>query len=165
MNNSDKASFTREIQWEKELIAHEEALRANPWSKKFQSVLHNKMLLTGVILGLVVLGLALLGPLFYDVDYARQSLRNAHKPPLYKNYLLGTDAFGRDMAIRLFVGFRVSLFVAAAVTALSLLVGVALGMIGGYVGGSTDRVVRSSTDFIWGFPLILVAVLPRCRDC
>jgi len=159
LNTSDKSLFTRAIQWEQELIVHEETLRANPWRKRFQSVFRNKMLLTGVILGLVVLGLALLGPLFYDADYARQSLRNAHKPPLYKGYLLGTDAFGRDMAIRLFVGFRVSLFVAAAVTALSLLVGVALGMIGGYVGGSTDRVVRSSTDFIWGFPLILVAVL------
>ena len=117
------------------------------------------MLLTGLLLGLIVLGLAILGPLFYDVDYARQSLRNAHKPPFTDGYLLGTDNYGRDMASRLFVGFRVSLLVAAAVTALSLFVGVILGMIGGYLGGPTDRTVRSATDFIWGFPLILVAVL------
>jgi len=146
-------------EWEEKLKRYEESLRANPWQKRFQAIAHNKMLLTGMVLGLIVLGLAILGPVFYDADYARQSLRNAHKPPLSDGYLLGTDNYGRDMAIRLFVGFRVSLWVAAAVTALSLLGGVILGMIGGYLGGVVDRMVRSSTDFIWGFPLILVAVL------
>ena len=159
LNTPEKTTSTHAVAWEKQLIAYEESLRANPWQKQLQSITHNKMLLTGVVLGLIVLGLAILGPVFYDADYARQSLRNAHKPPFFEGYLLGTDNYGRDMAIRLFIGFRVSLLVAAAVTALSLLVGVILGMIGGYLGGSTDRIVRSSTDFIWGFPLILVAVL------
>ena len=147
------------LRWEENLKLYEASLRANPWQKRFQSISHNKMLVTGIILGLIVLGLAILGPVFNDADYARQSLRNAHKPPLSEGYLLGTDNYGRDMAIRLFVGFRVSLLVAAAVTALSLIGGVILGMVGGYLGGFIDRVVRSTTDFIWGFPLILVAVL------
>ena len=42
---------------------------------------------------------------------------------------------------------------------MALIVGMALGMCGGFLGGSVDRAVRSVTDFIWGFPLILVAVL------
>ena len=135
LNTPENTTSTHAVAWEKQLIAYEESLRANPWQKQLQSITHNKMLLTGVILGLIVLGLAILGPVFYDADYARQSLRNAHKPPLFEGYLLGTDGYGRDMAIRLFIGFRVSLLVAAAVTALSLFIGVILGMIGGYLGG------------------------------
>ena len=107
----------------------------------------------------MVLCLGLLGPLLFGADYAHQSLRDAHLPPRSKGYLLGTDQFGRDLLVRLCVGIRVSLLVAGAVTAMALVAGMVLGMLGGFLGGPTDRTVRSVTDFIWGFPLILVAVL------
>ena len=74
LNTPEKTTSAHAVAWEKQLIAYEESLRANPWQKQLQSIAHNKMLLTGVVLGLIVLGLAILGPVFYDADYARQSL-------------------------------------------------------------------------------------------
>ncbi|MBL6925407.1 MAG: ABC transporter permease [Acidimicrobiia bacterium] len=145
--------------WVDRVSAFDLEQRANPWRKKLLASGRNRLLLTGSVLGVLVLSLGVLGPLVFGGDYAHQSLRNAHLPPLTDGYLLGTDQFGRDLLVRLCVGIRVSLLVAAAVTALALLVGIVLGMLGGFLGGPTDRTVRSVTDFIWGFPLILVALL------
>ncbi|MCY3580467.1 MAG: ABC transporter permease, partial [bacterium] len=73
--------------------------------------------------------------------------------------LLGTDHLGRDQAVRVFIGIRVSLMVAAGVTLISLAFGLVLGMFAGFLGGWRDRTIRGVVDFVWGFPLILVAVL------
>ena len=72
---------------------------------------------------------------------------------------MGTDHLGRDTATRLFVAIRVSLAVAVGVTGLALLAGLAIGTVSGFRGGWTDRSLSGVMDFIWGFPLILVAVL------
>ncbi|HAQ24099.1 MAG TPA: ABC transporter permease [Acidimicrobiaceae bacterium] len=145
--------------WEERVSAHEIEARSNPWRKRLKEFSRNKLLFTGSILGVFIVGLGLIGPLFIGSDYGQQALRDAHLTPFSEGYLLGTDQYGRDLLVRLCIGIRVSLFVAAAVTSMALVVGMALGMCGGFLGGSIDRVVRSVTDFVWGFPLILVAVL------
>lgn len=117
------------------------------------------MLLFGSALGVVVLGAGILGPVISGSDPAAQSFAQTHLPPGSEGHLLGTDQLGRDLAVRLFVGIRVSLVVAAGVTVLSLILGIVLGMFGGFLGGWRDRTIRGLVDFVWGFPLILVAVL------
>ena len=159
MTASGSARSSHLEAWNDRVRTFEQEQRANPWRKKLRSSVRNKLLLTGSLLGVLVLCLGLLGPLLFGADYAHQSLRDAHLPPLSKGYLLGTAPFGRDLLVRLCVGIRVSLLVAGAVTAMALVAGMVLGMLGGFLGGPTDRTVRSVTDFIWGFPLILVAVL------
>ncbi len=145
--------------WDERVAAYELEARAHSWRKKLREFTRNKLLFTGSLLGVLIVGLGLVGPLFFGNDYAHQSLRDAHLPPLNEGYLLGTDQYGRDLLVRLCIGIRVSLFVAAAVTSMALVVGMALGMCGGFLGGYVDRAVRSVSDFVWGFPLILVAVL------
>jgi ABC-type dipeptide/oligopeptide/nickel transport system permease subunit len=145
--------------WDERVAAYEEEARSNPWRKRLREFSRNKLLFTGSLLGILIVGLGLVGPLFLGSNYAGQSLRNTHLPPLTEGYFLGTDQYGRDLLVRLCIGIRVSLFVAAAVTSIALVVGMALGMCGGFLGGYVDRIVRSVTDFVWGFPLILVAVL------
>ncbi|MBA2725582.1 MAG: ABC transporter permease [Actinobacteria bacterium] len=128
----------------------------------------NRLVISGTVLGLLVLAAAVLGPAVIGSDYRSQQLRNIHLSPFstadlpdqsQRFYLLGTDHLGRDVAQRLFVGIRVSLLVALGVTALSMLLGILLGLVGGFSGGWRDRIIRGVTDFVWGFPLILVAVL------
>jgi ABC-type dipeptide/oligopeptide/nickel transport system permease subunit len=57
------------------------------------------------------------------------------------------------------VGTGISLLAGVAVTALSMPVGMALGAISGYFGGTIDRLVGGLIDLTWGFPVILVAVI------
>jgi peptide/nickel transport system permease protein len=74
-------------------------------------------------------------------------------------HLLGTDGSGRDILSRLIVGTRTSLGGPALVVGLSALVGVPLGMIGGYVRGVVDGVLARIWDVMLGFPALLLAIL------
>ena len=152
---------TRALQddWAEQLAAYEESQHVGGFRKVFERMRRNKLLLAGSALGLLVLGAAVLGPWISGVDYAKQDFLLTHQPPFTEGHLLGTDDLGRDLAARLFAGIRVSLMVAAGVTLLALVAGIVLGMISGFLGGWTDRSIRGVVDFVWGFPLILVAVL------
>lgn len=118
----------------------------------------NKQLVSGSILAAVIVVLGIFGP-FLLGDYSSQDLLTGHLPPRTSGYLLGSDALGRDIAARAVVGIRISLFVAISVTAIAVIIGTAIGLTAGYVRGAIDNFITLIVDFIWGFPLILVAVL------
>lgn len=154
--------------WEAQLLAFEESQHRGTLQRLLQGARRNRLVIGGTLIGLVVLATAVLGPAIFGADYESQQLRSIHLPPFstadlpdqsQRFYLLGTDHLGRDVAQRLFVGIRVSLLVALGVTAISMIVGILLGLVGGFSGGWRDRTIRGVTDFVWGFPLILVAVL------
>lgn len=145
--------------WNLRLAEFEESHRVGPVRAALDRMRRNKLLLLGTAVGLIVLGAGVFGPIVSGVDPAFQSFASTLLPPGSEGYLLGTDHLGRDLAVRVFIGIRVSLMVAAGVTLLSLILGLVLGMIGGYLGGWRDRAIRGVVDFVWGFPLILVAVL------
>ncbi|MCH7583648.1 MAG: ABC transporter permease [Acidobacteria bacterium] len=145
--------------WNRQLVEYEESQRVGGLKPLLVRMRGNKMLLFGTILGLLVLGAAIFGPWISGADYTAQDFQNTHLPPGSEGHILGTDGLGRDIAVRLFTGMRISLIVAAGVTALALVAGIVLGMASGFLGGWTDRSIRGVVDFVWGFPLILVAVL------
>lgn len=145
--------------WEARLAEYEASQHVGPVRSALDRMRRNKLLLLGTALGLVVLGAGVLGPWLSGTDPNAQSFSEVHLPPLSEGHLLGTDQLGRDLAVRLFIGIRVSLVVAAGVTMLALVAGIVIGMASGFLGGWTDRGIRGVVDFIWGFPLILVAVL------
>ena len=81
-------------------------------------------------------------------------------------YLMGADRLGRDMLSRLIHGARISLSVGLTGVILSLVIGVVVGGISGYVGGRTDMVIQRIIEFIWSMPQIplwlgLAAAMPR----
>ncbi|HKZ25167.1 MAG TPA: ABC transporter permease [Acidimicrobiia bacterium] len=154
--------------WEAQLLAFEDSQYLGTVRRLLRGARRNRLVISGTILGLIVLAAAVLGPAILGSDYESQQLRNIHQPPFsiadlpdqtQHFYLFGTDHLGRDVAQRLFVGIRVSLLVALGVTAMSMILGILLGLVGGFTGGWRDRTIRGVTDFVWGFPLILVAVL------
>lgn len=73
-------------------------------------------------------------------------------------FTLGTDRLGRDILVRLLYGGRISLFVAFSATLTTLLVGVPLGLLAGYVGGKVDAVISRAIDTAIAFPSLLFAV-------
>lgn len=92
------------------------------------------------------------------------SLRNRLKPPVGFEggswlYPLGTDDLGRDIWSRMIFGARVSLSVGLFAVGGAGSIGVALGLIAGYMGGRTDAVLMRLTDAALAVPLILVALL------
>lgn len=74
-------------------------------------------------------------------------------------YPLGADDQGRDVYSAILYGLRMSVIVGVAAVALSLIIGVPLGLIAGYAGGWFDTMLMRIADVQLTFPVILVALL------
>jgi peptide/nickel transport system permease protein len=80
------------------------------------------------------------------------------QPPLTAGHALGTDEFGRDLLARLVWGARVSLLAGVVTAAASMVVGVALGVVGGFYTGWIETAVMRLTDILMAFPYVLLAI-------
>jgi peptide/nickel transport system permease protein len=97
-------------------------------------------------------------------DLTRINLRDAFVPPMWMEggdarFPLGTDGQGRDVLSAIVYGARVSMLVGLGAVALSLAIGVPLGLIAGYRGGRLDALIMRVADVQLTFPAILVAVI------
>jgi peptide/nickel transport system permease protein len=97
-------------------------------------------------------------------DLASLELADSRLPPAWMEegrakYLLGTDDQGRDILSALMYGSRISLFVGVASVLVSMVVGVSLGLLSGFVGGKTDAFIMRVCDVMLSFPSILIALL------
>ena len=73
-------------------------------------------------------------------------------------HLLGTDELGRDVLSRIVYGSRVSLIVAASSFGFGLVIGGALGMVAGFVGGWIERLITWLMDVILSFPALVLLI-------
>ncbi len=115
-----------------------------------------------VLLTIVTLG-ALFAPLLAPHDPLDSDIMARLTPPAWDplgtaQYPLGADALGRDLLSRLIYGARVSLVVGFSSVLMAGLVGVALGVLAGYSGGTADRIIMIVVDIMMAFPLVLLAL-------
>ena len=97
-------------------------------------------------------------------DVATLNLMNAFIPPVWVDggswkFPLGTDDQGRDVLSAIMFGTQVSLIVGFASVLLSVVLGVGLGLLSGYLGGQADHVIMRVADVQLSFPAVLVALL------
>ena len=116
-----------------------------------------------IIIGVMVFA-AVFAPIVAPYSPTKQTLRDKLLPPAWQEggtteHLLGTDVLGRDILSRLIHGARVSLIVASTALLSGGLIGGALGVISGYVGGKVDTLIMRAVDATLAFPTILFALL------
>ena len=80
-------------------------------------------------------------------------------PTWQREFFLGADENGRDLAVRLLYGARASLLIAVAAIALTLLIAVPLALAAGYFRGRTDALISRLFDLIWSFPALLLGAM------
>jgi peptide/nickel transport system permease protein len=112
----------------------------------------------------VMVVMAVFAPLLAPHSPIDQTLRDRLLPPVWMEggsmkYILGTDAFGRDILSRLIYGARVSLMVALLALTVGGGVGLVIGIVAGYVGGVVENVLMRLVDAAFTFPAILFALL------
>jgi peptide/nickel transport system permease protein len=119
------------------------------------------------LLGVVIVGAALLVAIFAPYltphDPFAQDLNLRLIPPVWMDgsqpaHLLGTDQIGRDYLSRLIYGTRISMLIGVLTVITSGVIGITLGIIGGFYGGRTDDMVMFLITCRLSIPLILVAL-------
>ncbi len=140
-----------------------QSLGTDKRSRVWRKLVRNPVALVGAVALMVVIGAAVFAPQVAPHDPTRQSLIRRFIPPVWApggnaNYLLGTDQVGRDILSRMIHGARVSLIVGVSAVVVSLTVGVALGLLSGFVGGRVDTVIMTVVDVTLSFPQLLLAL-------
>lgn len=111
--------------------------------------------------GLGVITLIVFFAIFADVvaphKFYTQNLDRMFESPS-RDYLLGTDEFGRDILSRLIYGARVSLQVGFIAVSIALVAGGTLGAMAGYYGGKADNLIMRVMDVMLSIPQTLLAI-------
>jgi len=118
----------------------------------------NRAALLGLILILLILLLALFAPLVARCDPDAIDLVNLRKPPSAAHWF-GTDDLGRDVFARVAYGSRISLMIGFVPSAISLVLGTALGLMAGFLGRRVDALIMRLADVVLAFPSLLLAMV------
>jgi peptide/nickel transport system permease protein len=112
----------------------------------------------GVLLCAIVVTGALFAPWLAPFDPNDQTIVDRLQPPS-ADYLLGTDSYGRDVLSRILWGARISLLVAVASISSALVIGGAIGLVSGYVGGRIDLFIMQVMDVLLSFPSLILGLI------
>ncbi|MGL6108108.1 oligopeptide ABC transporter permease [Romboutsia sp.] len=155
------------------------------WQDARKRLFKNPAAVTGLCILFVIVLMAIFAPMLSNYTYKQQSIRHSKVPPkmpivstlgimdgkdssgvdiytekdIDEDYWFGTDSLGRDIWTRIWVGARVSLFIALLAAFFDLVIGVTYGGVSAYYGGKVDLVMQRIIEVITGIPSIVVVTL------
>jgi peptide/nickel transport system permease protein len=112
----------------------------------------------GFILSIVIILMAAISLAWTPYDANKMNPRHRLEGPS-ASHPLGTDQYGRDIFSRVMVGAVNSIIVGLVTVAIGLTIGVALGLISAYYRKLVDESIMRFSDFLFGFPAVLTAIL------
>ena len=127
-------------------------------NRAWAAIRRHKLASFGALVVVLVALSALLAPWLSPHDPLEQNVLLRLAPPSAE-FPLGNDSFGRDILARILWGGRVSLYVSTTAVLVAVMVGGALGLLAGYVGGVFDRVTMAAMDVLLSFPALVMGLL------
>ena len=129
--------------------------------RRFRLSLTQTLTLIGLVITLSFIVIALFAPTLQQIGWLQdptEALANPiHEPP-GANYWFGTTRQGYDVFSRTLYGTQAALKVVVLATTISLVLGVPLGLVSGYLGGKLDKVLIFFMDTIYTLPGLLLSV-------
>jgi ABC-type dipeptide/oligopeptide/nickel transport system permease subunit len=140
------------------------------WVQAAGQLLHRPKAIFGIAIILILYGGGILAPWLAPQGYNEQDLFAVRQGPSAE-HLLGTDFVGRDVLSRTIFSLRTNLIITTASVATgSLIIGVTLGLMAGYLGGKMDTLIMRVGEVFLAFPGLLLVILlaatvkPRVLD-
>jgi peptide/nickel transport system permease protein len=127
------------------------------WARPVRRVARSGLVLAGAFSALAILFAALFAGTIAPYPPDEQNFDLIEERPGWKAPF-GTDRFGRDILSRVIYGSRISLYVAGASIGVAMLLGGALGLTAGYLGGVWDNAINRVMDVFFSIPGLLLAV-------
>ena len=144
------------------------------WKDGLRRLLKNKIAMVSGFIILVIMIFSFIVPSFYPYTYEKQIKGSENLAPMEYSekelerieagedvfpHILGTDKMGRDYAIRVMMGSRVSITVGLVAAVIILVIGSAFGSIAAFMGGMVDMIMMRIVDIIYTVPDILLIIL------
>ncbi len=133
----------------------------------FGMLWRDKIAFLAALVLLIVIFCAIAAPVIMPHSPTEQDLYNRLAPPFWSpegdlTHPLGTDQLGRDLLSRIINATRISLLVGVSIVIISAVIGITLGILGGFCRGKIDEVIMSVTDVFMAFPgLVLIMAIAR----
>lgn len=118
----------------------------------------DRKLYFSIVILFIVMLVSFLLPFIFSLDYEKVDLFSINSAPS-KEHLLGTDSLGRDILARVVYGIRISLFVGIVSMICQGLIGISLGIIGGYFKGKINLIISILIDVVMSFPFLILAIV------
>lgn len=146
----------------------------NFWKDGMRRLKKNKIAMVSLVVILLIAFMAYILPSFWPYSYEQQIKGSNNLAPFEYSaaeqklidqgesvfpHILGTDRMGRDFAVRVMMGTRVSLSVGLLASVLVLLIGATYGAISAFAGGWVDNIMMRITDILYTIPDILLIIL------
>ena len=137
-------------------------------------LVRNKMAMTCLVILILITLIAIFVPMFYPYSYTKQDVSAKYLQPFEYSkkemvkinkgefvfpHIMGTDNLGRDYAIRVIYGTRISLMVGFVSAMIVVVIGILYGSISGYFGGKVDIIMMRIVDIIYSLPDVLIVIL------
>ncbi len=134
----------------------------------------NKIAMLCLFVIVVISLIAFIVPNYYPYSYTKQDVTAKYLRPFEYSareqaridkgqnvfpHIMGTDALGRDYAIRVIYGTRISLLVGLLSAIIVIVIGIIYGSISGYFGGVVDLIMMRIVDVIYSLPDVLIVIL------
>lgn len=136
----------------------EELVEIGLIKETFNSLKKNKMAMLGGIVVIIFILTAIFAPFIVPYDPYKVEFDQQFISP-NTTFLLGTDMYGRDVLSRIIMGSRISLLIAFIPPAISMFIGIIMGIASGYYGGKTDTIIMIISDIVLSFPSLLLAMV------
>lgn len=146
----------------------------NFWKDGFRRLRKNKIAMVSLMIIVLIIIFAYFLPSVWPYSYDEQIKYSENLAPFEYGrdeqikidngesvfpHIFGTDKLGRDFAVRLMMGTRISLTVGLLCSALVLIIGATYGAIAGFAGGWIDNIMMRITDVLYTIPDILLIIL------
>jgi len=124
------------------------------WQSLARSLLKDKIAVSAFILIFLLIILSVIIPMTGNPN--EQNISMARQTPSFNNFF-GTDQLGRDMWLRIWLGTRFSLLLAAILVFVEVFIGFIYGAVSGYFGGKIDDILQRLVDIFINIPYIVIA--------
>lgn len=128
------------------------------WQDAFRRLKQNKVAILSLIILILLFLSCIFLPIISPYDYQVGELAEKNQGPSIA-HPFGTDALGRDIFTRVWVGGRVSLFIGIMGALIDMTIGVIYGGIAGYFGGKVDQVMMRIIELLSSIPYLVLVVL------
>lgn len=128
------------------------------WQDAWRRLKKNKVAMAGLIVVIIFTLFAIIAPITSNFNHEDINLVNINKLP-DKIHIFGTDSLGRDLWCRVWMGARVSLFIALVAAVVQVSIGIVIGGISGYFGGRLETIIMRAADIIDSVPFLIYVII------